>query len=186
MRSRRRLLAGSESPREIWPAFTDVMSTLAIILFVLVLLSYVRSLVAAKQLEAFERQIAASEKELGTLQAQIEVEQGQLRDARTRAQQQEATIAASDRELGTLRDRLRDIAVLRVSGLSVPPLPMASNPRSVSSSPSSCAVSRSSSMQRIFFRASAIAAQTRMSRAIAGTERTRCAASWECTSRRKL
>ena len=50
MRTRRRLLSDFEGTREIWPAFTDVMSTMALIMFVLVLLAYVRNLIAEKRL----------------------------------------------------------------------------------------------------------------------------------------
>ena len=118
MRTRRHLLSGNDGPSEIWPAFTDVMSTMALILFVLVLLSYVRSLVSAKQLDAFEHQIASSERQLQTLQAEIDVEQGQLAYAKSQVLRQQAVIAASDRELATLRSRLQDIAVLRVNVLN--------------------------------------------------------------------
>ena len=55
MRSRRHLLSDHEGTREIWPAFTDVMSTMALILFVLVLLAYVRNLMSSKRLDAFQR-----------------------------------------------------------------------------------------------------------------------------------
>jgi len=36
MRNQRRLLADEDGTRDVWPAFTDVMSTLAPILFVIV------------------------------------------------------------------------------------------------------------------------------------------------------
>ena len=53
VRNRRHLLSDHEGVREIWPAFTDVMSTMALIMFVLVLLAYVRNLVAEKRLDAY-------------------------------------------------------------------------------------------------------------------------------------
>jgi len=99
MRSRRHLVSDHEGIWEIWPAFTDVMSTLALILFVLVLLSYVRSLVSAKQLDAFQRQIAASGRQLQTLRSQIDAERGELASAKSKVEQQaggNAALAAAE------------------------------------------------------------------------------------------
>ncbi len=118
MRSRRRLVSDNEGIWEIWPAFTDVMSTLALILFVLVLLSYVRSLVSAKQLDAFQRQIAASGRQLQTLRSQIDAERSELASAKSKVEQQELVIADTDRQVGTLRSQLQSIGVLRVDVLN--------------------------------------------------------------------
>lgn len=117
MRTRRRLLSDPEGIREIWPSFTDVMSTLALILFVMVLLSYVHSLISAKQLQAFQHQIAASQQQLQTLQAQIEVGRAALAASAAKVDQQQAVIADTNLQLGTLRSQLQSIAVLRVEVL---------------------------------------------------------------------
>ena len=124
MRSRRHLLSDHEGIREIWPSFTDVMSTMALILFVLVLLAYVRSLISGKRLEAFQRQIAVSEQTLHGLEDQLrqttaEIDNGKarLKASEAKLQQQQDTIAHSDAELSTLRSRLQSIAVLRVDVL---------------------------------------------------------------------
>ena len=61
MRSRRRLLSEDESLQHIWPSFTDITSTMALILFVVVLLSYVRNLIASQELLAYQGQIKSSE-----------------------------------------------------------------------------------------------------------------------------
>lgn len=117
MRARRPMLADTDGTREIWPAFTDVMSTLALILFVIVLLSYVRSLIAAKQIDAFQHQIASSERALGSLHAQIDIEQRELADTKSKVEEQGVALAASDRELEGLRGQLQNIAVLRLGVL---------------------------------------------------------------------
>jgi chemotaxis protein MotB len=118
VRNRRHLLSDHEGTREIWPAFTDVMSTMAMILFVLVLLAYVRNLISSKRLDAFQREIAASQLKLRTVgdelartSAQVAVSQGRLRE-------QEAVIAESNHQLDSLRGRLQGIAVLRVDVLN--------------------------------------------------------------------
>jgi chemotaxis protein MotB len=118
MRNRRRLLSDHEGTREIWPAFTDVMSTMALILFVLVLLSYVRSLVSSKRIEAYQRQIDASELQLRTLYGEIQAGRSELAVSQATLQAQQAVIADTNRQLDSVRARLQDIAVLRVSVLT--------------------------------------------------------------------
>ncbi len=118
MRNRRRLLSDHEGTREIWPSFTDVMSTMALILFVLVLLAYVRNLVNARQLDAFQRQIAASEQELTALRGEIGAGRAELDATRARLRDQQAVLADSNRELDSLRTQLQSIAVLRVTVLN--------------------------------------------------------------------
>jgi chemotaxis protein MotB len=117
VRARRPLIADHDGTREIWPAFTDVMSTLALILFVIVLLSYVRSLISAKQLDAFQHQIASSQQELRSLRIQIDAEQRELAYSKAKVEEQGAALAASDKELEAVRDQLQSIAVLRLGVL---------------------------------------------------------------------
>ena len=125
MRSRRQLTSDHEGTREIWPAFTDVMSTMALILFVLVLLAYVRNLTSSQRLDALQRKIGASEGQLQALNADLhrtsqEVEAGRvaLQASQSRIHDQEQIIADSNRQLGLVRGQLQSIAVLRVGVLS--------------------------------------------------------------------
>jgi len=117
MRNRRRLLSNDDSTREIWPSFTDVMSTMALVLFVLVLLSYVRSLIAARQLQAFQRQIATSEQQLQDVRAQLARGRAELDASNAELRAQGAVIADSNRQLDAVKSQLQSIAVLRVSVL---------------------------------------------------------------------
>ena len=118
MRNRRHLLSEHDSTREIWPAFTDVMSTLALILFVLVLLAYVRNLISAKQLDAFQKRIAASELQLRTVQEDLRRTAAEVAASQSRLREQQVVVADSNRQLGALRSQLQGIAVLRVSVLN--------------------------------------------------------------------
>jgi chemotaxis protein MotB len=118
MRNRRRLLSNDDATREIWPAFTDVMSTMALILFVLVLLAYVRSLIASKQLQAFQRQIATSEQQLQDVRAQLARGRAELEASNAELRAQGAVIADSNRQLDAVKSQLQSIAVLRVSVLN--------------------------------------------------------------------
>ncbi|HWE30312.1 MAG TPA: OmpA family protein [Polyangia bacterium] len=118
MRARRPLLTDHEGTiSEIWPAFTDVMSTMALILFVLVLLAYVRSLISSKQLDAYQHQIAASELQLRSLQDVLQRTSADVTASQQRLKEQEGVIANSNRELDLLRAQLQGIAVLRVAVL---------------------------------------------------------------------
>ena len=118
MRNRRHLLSDHEATREIWPAFTDVMSTMAMILFVLVLLAYVRNLISAKRLDAFQKQIAASQLKLRSLADELARTSAQVTLSQGKLHEQEAVIAASNHQLDDLRARLQGIAVLRVDVLN--------------------------------------------------------------------
>jgi chemotaxis protein MotB len=110
-------MSDHEETREIWPAFTDVMSTMAMILFVLVLLAYVRNLAATKQLDAYQRQIAASALKLRSLEDDVRRTSAEVAASREKLRQQDDVIADSDRQLQSVRAQLQSIAVLRVSVL---------------------------------------------------------------------
>lgn len=118
VRNRRHLLTEHEGTREIWPAFTDVMSTMALIMFVLVLLAYVRNLIAEKQLTASRQQIALSEKQLRAVRMDLDLGRAQLALAQSKVNEQQALVAESNRQLGNLRAQLTNLAVLRVSVLN--------------------------------------------------------------------
>lgn len=124
MRHRQRLFGHDENLSHIWPSFADVTSTFAMILFVLVLIAYVKNLTSVKQLAAYEKQIAGAEQRLGALSLDLDRTQKEIalgRSALSASQQklktQEGVIAASQAELEQLRARLSNIALLRVEVL---------------------------------------------------------------------
>ncbi|MGH7440716.1 MAG: OmpA family protein [Polyangiaceae bacterium] len=117
MRNRRRLLSDPEGGWEIWPSFTDVMSTMALILFVLVLLAYVRNLMSGRQIEAFRRQIDLSEQQLRTLNSQLARGKAELILSQAKLHDQQAVVADTSQKLEAVRSQLGGIAVLRVSVL---------------------------------------------------------------------
>jgi chemotaxis protein MotB len=125
MRQRRPLLSTDEGTKDIWPSFTDVMTTLALVLFVLVLMAYVKNLVSTKRLDTLQRQIASSAQKLSALEgdlrrtaAEIAAGKSRLDASEQKLKEQETVIAESNRELGGLRTRLQGIAVLRVEVLN--------------------------------------------------------------------
>jgi chemotaxis protein MotB len=118
VRTRRRLLSDNEGTREIWPAFTDVMSTMALIMFVLVLLAYVRNLIAEKRLDSYRQQIAMSERQLRQVRSELLAGRAELVASQSKLRDQQSVVAESNRQLGNLRAQLQSIAVLRVSVLN--------------------------------------------------------------------
>jgi chemotaxis protein MotB len=131
MRNRRRMMLTDETTENFWPSFTDLISTISMILFVLVLLAYIQNLIAGKNLErtrselagmmvrlrSSQQQVASSERQLKVLASEIEAGQTALRLSRAQLDQQQAVIADSTRQLSDVRSRLQGIAVLRVEVL---------------------------------------------------------------------
>jgi chemotaxis protein MotB len=131
MRKRQRLMMSDEGTENFWPSFTDLISTVAMILFVLVLLAYIQNLLSSKQLNAVRselllssrrmdvarRQLTAAEQKLHALGDEIRAGQDQLAQSRSQVESQQAAVAASNRELGELRGKVEGIAVLRLSVL---------------------------------------------------------------------
>ena len=131
MARRRRLLLEDEATDNFWPAFTDVTSTIALILFVLVLLAYIQNLLNARNLArarttlveteerlgASQQKVDAAERRLRLLAAEIEAGQSRLRLSETKVAEQQQVISESNRELDAVRAQLRGIAVLRLSML---------------------------------------------------------------------
>jgi len=131
MRKRRRMMLTDEASENFWPSFTDLISTISMILFVLVLLAYIQNLIAGKNLErtrselagmmlrlrSSQQQVASSERKLKVLASEIEAGQTQLALSRAQLDQQQAVISDSTRQLSEVRSRLQGIAVLRVEVL---------------------------------------------------------------------
>jgi chemotaxis protein MotB len=139
VRARRRwLLASDESAENFWPSFTDLISTVSMILFVLVLLAYIQNLISGKklaqfriQLDATARRLALSQRQISDAQSKLrlleadlrktsaEIEAAQLRlgASEEQVERQRAVIDESNQELTSLRSKLQGIAVLRVGVL---------------------------------------------------------------------
>ncbi|HEY6877360.1 MAG TPA: OmpA family protein [Polyangiales bacterium] len=120
-----------EPAENFWPSFTDLISTIALILFVLVLLAFIQNLISGKNLSFIRSQLAATMKQLGNsrvqlasseqklkaLAAEIEAGQAQLKLSEAKVAAQETAIADSNLQLDALRTRLRGIALLRLDVL---------------------------------------------------------------------
>lgn len=140
---RRTRIRSVQAEENFWPSFTDMISTIALILFFLILIIFVENIIIAKDLST-ERQALLSteealverEKEMAVLNAQIsdkesnlmllqdeaealklEVEQGQiaLKLSEDQILEQQKIIAQSNKELGDMRTQVQALAVIRVS-----------------------------------------------------------------------
>ncbi|AGC69631.1 OmpA/MotB domain protein [Thermoclostridium stercorarium subsp. stercorarium DSM 8532] len=140
MKVRNRNFRKPEAAQHFWPSFTDVMSTIVLVLFFLVFLAYFQQtfavsvwterlnrtkadLSAAEEtLELKKKEITDKENALRLLQDEAErlraeVEQGkrELTLSLEKLQEQERIIAQSNKELGELRGKLQSISVLRLN-----------------------------------------------------------------------
>lgn len=135
---RRRKFSKIDESQNFWPSFTDMISTIALILFFLMILAYVQNIVTGSNLEYAKKQlidtqskleesnaeISNAEKKLRLLEDKLdevkaEVERGEiaLKLSEEQIEKQKKIIAESNRELGELRSTLEGIAVFRVGVL---------------------------------------------------------------------
>ena len=128
----------SESGGEqgFWPSYADMMSAVALILFFLMLLSYIQNLVTGNDLQNTQEvlaqtkeQVLLAEDQLAGLTDELKKKQDQLEDYAVQivqqkeemeAQdkligQQEAYLSAANHELTQMRNQMQTIAVLRLS-----------------------------------------------------------------------
>ncbi len=136
---RKRNFKKSNEEDNFWPAFTDMISTIALIIFFLMLLAFIQNIITGKNLEYAKKQlidtqdrleesniqISRAEKKLRLLRDDLddvlaEVEEGEiaLKLSEQQIEDQREIIADSNRELGDLRSKLQGIAVLRLDVLS--------------------------------------------------------------------
>ncbi len=138
MKTRKRRDIHTES-ENFWPSFTDMISTIAIILFFLMFLMYINNIIAGKDLEFLRKELDDSQRRLEASKLEIsqaennlrllkieleetmaEVEAGQiaLRLSSEEIERQKEIIASSNQELGDLRQKLQGIAILRLDVLN--------------------------------------------------------------------
>ena len=128
----------SESGGEqgFWPSYADMMSAVALILFFLMLLSYIQNLVTGNDLQNTQEvlaqtkeQVLLAEDQLAGLTDELKKKQDQLEDYAVQIVQQKEEMEAQDKligqqaaylsaandELTQMRNQMQTIAVLRLS-----------------------------------------------------------------------
>ncbi len=145
MKLRRQRERHREEEENFWPAFTDMISTVVLILFFLVLVFYMEKIITMKTLSALKDQLAETEivlnqkseslteteenlsisrleiesniLELKVLQSELEAGEDDLKLAQEAIDDQKSIIEQSNKELASLRSKLEGIALLRVDVL---------------------------------------------------------------------
>ncbi|MBI9011125.1 MAG: OmpA family protein [Clostridiales bacterium] len=145
MKLRRHRERHREEEENFWPAFTDMISTVVLILFFLVLVFYMEKIITMKTLSALKDQLAETEivlnqkseslteteenlsisrleiesniLELKVLQSELEAGKDDLKLAQEAIDDQKSIIEQSNDELASLRSKLEGIALLRVDVL---------------------------------------------------------------------
>ncbi|MEA1975780.1 MAG: OmpA family protein [Bacillota bacterium] len=138
MKRRARRNFGEVAEENFWPAFTDMISTIALIIFFLMLIVFINNVITGKNLEFAKKELANTERNLDASRAEIskaedrlrllqdefektaaEVKKGQieLKLSESEVEKQQEIIAESNKELGNLRSKLEGIAVLRLNVL---------------------------------------------------------------------
>lgn len=119
-----------------WPSYADMMSSFALILFFLMLLSYIQNLVTGNDLQNTEEVLSSTKSELALTkeqmedatdqlsQVQLELEdateelkgkQKELTSQQALIDSQEDYLAAANEEIKEMRSQMQTIAVLRLS-----------------------------------------------------------------------
>ena len=135
MRRRR----STQQEENFWPSFTDIISTIALILFFLMLIAYINNIISGKNLEFAKKQLIDTqlqleesqveisqaedllrllEDDLDKTMAELEIGEISLKLSEVQIDEQRKIIADSNQELGMLRSRLRGIALIRLELLS--------------------------------------------------------------------
>lgn len=137
------LVATNQGEQGHWPSFADMMSAIALILFFLMLISYIQNLVTGNDLQNTQEVLASTQSQLELTQAQVKDAEDELAqitldldaakltlterereiaDKEQELSEQQSLIArqkeymsSADAELTALRSQMQTIAVLRLS-----------------------------------------------------------------------
>lgn len=99
MKVRKRRFKKNGEVQNFWPSFTDMISTIALILFFLMILAYVQNMVTGSHLEYAKQQIEDTE-------ASLSYAIGQLQDTQKRLEESNAEISRAEKDLQLLDDKL--------------------------------------------------------------------------------
>lgn len=129
---RRRRHSSEEVAENFWPSFTDLISTITLLLFLLVFLFFINQLVTgsslsenrlkleqtAAQLTEEQEKVMLMKQDLENTRAEVEAGQKALMLSEKQIEENRKIIAESNRELGNLRTKLQSVALIRVNVLN--------------------------------------------------------------------
>lgn len=103
--------ADSQGEQGFWPSYADMMSAVALILFFLMLLSYIQNLITGNNLETKERELAATQTTLQDTLTRLSSTQLALTDAENALAEMEDTLAITRKDVETAQDQLAKITI---------------------------------------------------------------------------
>ncbi|MTI48919.1 OmpA family protein [Sporosalibacterium faouarense] len=99
MKARKRRFQKNGEAQNFWPSFTDMISTIALILFFLMILAYVQNMVTGSNLDYAKQQLEDTQDHLdNTL--------GQLQDTQQRLEESNSEISRAEKNLQLLEDKI--------------------------------------------------------------------------------
>lgn len=102
MKSRKRRFNENDEPQNFWPSFTDIISTIALILFFLMILAYVQNMVTGSNLEFAKEQLEDTKDNLTNALGQLQNTQKQLEESN-------AEISRAENKLQLLEDKVDNV-----------------------------------------------------------------------------
>lgn len=122
--TRKRKLMSEVSVHNFWPSFTDMISTVVLVMFFLFFIIYLRNLIMARELLNSRKEVEAAQTNIILLKEEIEEtektlsqKKRKLRLAEDKLDDQQLIIDENTTELKELREKLTGIAVFRVDVL---------------------------------------------------------------------
>lgn len=101
------LVSSSQGEQGFWPSYADMMSAIALILFFLMLLSYIQNLITGNDLQNTQEvlsntraELAATRKDVEDAQAQLGLITTQLNSAQVQLEEQQSTITQQNALIG--------------------------------------------------------------------------------------
>ncbi len=107
MKTRRRNFRKQEASSNFWPSFTDVMATVTLVLFFLMLLTYIQYIVAGKNLEAAGRDLEAAGIEIRNKESELEERGKELEFLEKQLADSQEALDASRLEISQASDELK-------------------------------------------------------------------------------
>ncbi len=101
----------NEGEQGFWPSYADMMSAVALILFFVMLLSYIQNLITGNKLQNTEAALADTSEQLVTARTALEDAQEELRATRLELSDTQEELALTRQEVASAEEQLAKIAI---------------------------------------------------------------------------
>lgn len=100
-----------EGEQGFWPSYTDMMSSVALILFFLMLICYIQNLLTGKRLETTSTELADTKTSLASTMVEIEAAKAELEAISTQLTDAETAIALQNAQINEKNAQLTELSV---------------------------------------------------------------------------